>query len=178
MVNVYYALIPNGANEFNFNNFSLERKAYVKSISNKKRFLQSYYVWELLLKALEELKVNFLDSFIVNNGKWELKNNGAFFSLAHSKNVVAVSVSTDVNNGVDVQIIDDKIFRIKDRLGTDEDLSKEDLTKKWTEREVKIKNPNSKYFTHEIITDDASNKYVLSVGAEKNFNANFKKINI
>lgn len=178
MVKVFYALIPSGANDYDFNKFSLERESYVKSINNKKRFSQSYYVWKLLLTIFEKLNVDFSNGFNVVNGKWELKDKKPYFSLAHSENVVAVSVSFECKNGVDVQIIDEKIFRVKEKLGVQNDISKEDLTKKWTEREVKIKNPSSNFFIHEIITDNASNNYVLSVGAENNFIALFEKINL
>lgn len=178
MIKVYYALIPSGASNLDFNNFSLEREAYVKSITNKKRFLQSYYVWKLLLKVFNELNVDFSKGFSVENGKWELNSKSPYFSLAHSENVVTLAISFDKEVGVDVQIIDDKIFRVKDRLGVFGDISKEDLTKKWTEREIKIKSENSKYFTHEIITDCVLNSYVLSVGAKDDFIPTFEKINI
>jgi phosphopantetheinyl transferase len=142
-----------------------ERTNYIKSITNKNRKLQSYFVWRLLEFALNCEGIT-CDFSVDEKGKWFATNNEIFFSLSHSKNIVAVSISNS-EVGVDVENINDKILNVKRKfVNKDRKITCEELTILWTEKESKYKSNQSFRTKTYIITDKNGNKYALSVAAE------------
>lgn len=165
---------------FTFDGFCAKRTAYVKSITNKVRFRQSYAVWALLLYTLKELNVDTSLGFKEDNGKWSLVAEKPYFSLTHSKNLVAVAISFEEPIGVDVEEISNKMNAVKSRLNVleSDNLSARELTKIWTRREIRIKNTNSKIFNDFFLTDKEEKNYVLTVGCETETDCEIKKIEL
>lgn len=161
MIYLFYSDLGCADENYRLSDFCLARQEYLSSITDNLRFKQSYYVWKLLLFALEKLGVKN-PNFTQNNNKWELISGEYRFSLSHSKNIVCVSV-TNSNNGVDVERISNKIYKIKKKINKNSDNTLE-LTQIWTENECKIKENNCKYFKHFQISDIQENEYDVCVG--------------
>ena len=101
-------------------------------------------------------------TFLENEGVWLLKNNILNFSLAHSKNCIVVAIS-DKKVGVDVEKLDDKILKLKNKLNFESFNTVKDLTLAWTKRESLFKaTAGNNYFT-EYIIDELLDEYCLTV---------------
>lgn len=177
MAKVYYSEILDFQyyNE-NFEGFSSARREYIKSISEKRRSAQSYFVWKLLLKVAKILNfTNFDYDLEVNKCICESLK----ISLTHSGSIVAVAISNDCV-GVDVEKISDKILKLKNKLGfniKEKELTAKYLTIKWTEKESNFKaDNNAEFFSSKIINDSLNNQYVLTVASSEE-KADFIKIN-
>ena len=161
-----------------YNDFSLERAAYVKSIKDDKKRQQSFYVWKLLVKILKE---NFDKDFEIGviDGKWYDISGSVNFSLSHSNNIVAVAVSDEVELSIDVEMISDKILQLKNNCKYKHiQPNKRSLTTEWTKNECKIKSVNVNEFYHFYIDDEMKNEYVLTVGLNVDKNKNHKTENL
>lgn len=163
MVNTYYIDISkHKINNFDFKGFCDERIKYVLSIKDENRRIQSYFAWKLLLKILPYSDYSFT---LKPNGKWVEKNDKIFFSISHSKNVVSVTLS-DKPCGVDVELVSEKIYKIKNRLSNlSESLSKDELTRKFTQFEASYKSNNAPINTYFNLADEQENKYELCCSA-------------
>ena len=171
---VFYCDIGSLSDNFDFSNFSIERKNYVESYRDSKSRKQSYYVWKLLLYAIEKCGFEYNKSQFKkekSSRKWFNEKGDYYFSLSHSNNVVAVAVSKYLI-GVDVEKISEKILKVESRLLSNEDeVSKMTdaerlnfLTKKWTERECLIKiDKETSNFKSFVVNDNLGNDYVLTV---------------
>lgn len=161
MRKVYYLDIF-GKSLHDFSGFSQNRIEYIEKITDIKRKNQSYFVWKLLLKALEDNGKRILD-FIEENGVWKDANGKTNFSLTHSNNIVAVLLS-DENFGVDVETISPKILAVKKKYLLKSD-DTEELTKFWVKRECDIKSQKNQQFSYIKILDKQNNEYILGANA-------------
>ena len=98
--------------------YSVERREYLQSITDKKNSAQSYHVWLLLQCALDREsgdaeKYNFS---VTENGRWVCTNAPLFFSLSHSENAVVAALSSCGAVGADVEVIDDRILKLEKKL--------------------------------------------------------------
>ncbi|MBQ8427262.1 MAG: hypothetical protein IJX16_05840 [Clostridia bacterium] len=154
-----------------------ERKEYIKSISDEKRKRQSLLVWKLLEFAIYNVYGKKQLNFFNDNGRWYDADGKINFSLSHSNNIVAVGVS-DTPIGVDVEMVSEKILKLKAKLNPPENVENviEYLTKKWTEKESLFKAGRGKKF-ETLTVFDKSCKYFLTVCTNKN-EINFNKIDI
>ncbi len=172
MKKVFYFEIQVDNHNLILNDFCQTRIVYLNTIKDENRKLQSYYVWKLLLKALELEGVKHKNDFVLLEKKWILPNNKINFSLSHSKNFVAICISSE-EIGVDVQIIQDKILKVKKYLNSDtNDLT--NLTIEWVKKECEIKSCFYPEFSFVNLQDKYDNKYILGVNAK---NVEFIKIN-
>lgn len=168
MVKVYFADISNF--DFDTNELPLicdkQRITYIESINDAKRKKQSFFVWLLLEYVLRadfnvfEPKFSFIDE------KWALKSDNIKFSIAHSENIVAISISNSGQAiGVDVEIVSDKILKLQKLFNnSNENVDLKDfLTIKWTEKESKFKSQNQNNFSTCKIYDNNGCTYFLTV---------------
>ncbi len=174
MIYLFYSDISVASENYDFIDFCSERKSYLCSITDNLRFKQSFYVWKLLLRAFDFLGEK-TEVFTENNGKWRLLGSKFNFSLSHSKNIVCVSISKKLN-GVDVEMISNKILNVKKKLNVNTDDVNE-LTKMWTERECSIKEKRCKSYKHFLVADALNNNYDVCVGFQnENENIILRKI--
>lgn len=102
LVDVYTAPIPEG--EIGAVLCPL-RRAQIHETKSQKQKHQRYYVWKLLEYAAKNsfgLNAETLNFSRGNNGKWSCSS--FYFSLSHSRNAVAVAIST-IPVGVDLECI-------------------------------------------------------------------------
>ena len=175
MEKIYYCFINLDNKNFDFIGFTNNRIDYINSITDNRRKNQSYYVWKLLLFALQDLGITNKLQFSCKNGKWFIVNSKIHFSLSHSDNIVAVVVS-DKSVGIDVEKVLPKSLKLQKRYQKiDKEFDSLDLhekmlflTKKWTEEECSFKNPstfNKVYST--IIKDSIGTEFVLSCTSDE-----------
>ena len=144
------------------------RSKYIESIVDEKRKRQCYYAWLLLSKMLLQLNINInsLD-FNVKEGKWYCINSNIFFNISHSNNIVAVSLSDETDNAVDVQVCRESILKTakkycKNQLKKIENMS--DIlacTQAWTLFELGYKGNFENKVSFET-KDKLQNSYILS----------------
>ena len=163
------------------------RKEYVLKITDEKRKIQSILVWKLLEYALSSFNLTNFEFFQDKSGKWSLENGEKInFSLTHSHNIVAVAVSDEGSVGLDVEKISEKIVPTK-KLYTANEINttlkaypnfniEEILTFLWTKKESAFKSNINYGFYTEKITDEAKNRYILTVCSE--YSAEVEQINI
>ena len=112
-----------------------------------------------------------IDDEIVYDGKRpHFNNNGIYFSISHSENLVVVAFD-EAPVGVDVEFIKPRNF---EKLAERYNIKIEtplDFYKWWTAYEAKYKNPNGKFVT----TFELLPEYICSVAASKSFT--LKEIN-
>ena len=194
MVKVYYLDISklNMPNCSDFDSLPLSRKNYLLSINDKTLQKQSYYVFKLLIKALDLNGISHKNEFIVDNNIWQLKSKDISFSLSHSKNIVAVAISKDFI-GLDVEKIDSKLTKVEKLFNLSKiDNSLENITKLWTEKESLYKlnsicNLNGEKiniekedcnFNSKLINDNDNFQYYITLSSVKNIQCNFTKMEL
>jgi len=174
MTKIYYADFScEKQDNLSFKDFGEERKDYLSSITNKNRFLQSFYCWKLLLYALNLHKIDFSCGFCQNkNGAWRFKDENLkiYFSLSHCETVVVVAVS-DFPVGVDTEKYSQKILFLCDKYkGEIDPNNKEDkisaLIKLWTEKESVYKVKSAKFLNFYTIENNTGEKFGLSVAGK------------
>lgn len=140
-----------------------ERKVYIESIKDEKRKIQSLLVWRLLEFSIKKFfEKNF--SFVNEYGKWKVVDGNFNFSITHSNNIVAVCISDAMPVGVDVEMLSEKILKVKTLFDENKCFNDEVdyLTLKWTEKESAFKcTEKGKTFSSHIF-DKLNNKYYLS----------------
>ncbi|MBQ7236680.1 MAG: hypothetical protein IJX03_05965 [Clostridia bacterium] len=167
MIKVYYCVVTEfSCDEELIKSLPTVRQEYVNSITDKKRQAQSVYVWKLLEYALnKDFNLKLIEFYQNLDGAWALKKNEVFFSLAHSKNIVAVAVSNVKPIGIDVEQCSDKILKVEKILNAKcENFSKIDaLTLQWTKKESLYKAKSGKNYSYIKIGDNCGNSYYLTV---------------
>ncbi len=166
--------------------FSEERRQYINQINAHDRKRQSIIAWELLLRAINAVFPNYKPDFSVNErGKWFDKNSKVFFSISHSKNIVAVSLS-DCETGLDIEKVTERILSLKNNAFfsdfTSENKNDEalELTKFWIKKECFYKsglNGGEQIFTLE----DGFDLYAccaVFAGGDFDINLDLIKINL
>ncbi len=148
-----------------------KRLEYINSISCVERKKQSVYSWWLLGKALESINLDItsFDFDVDSNGRWFEKTSSFVFSISHSKNIVCVALSINSPVAIDVEECGNKILgvsslfpEINPKKSTVENIR--DLTKKWTERECRIKEPLLNSLESFYVNDNKLNNYCITIG--------------
>lgn len=104
----------------------------------------SIVAWDMIEKLMAKNGINAYDYdyAVDDNGKPYLVDCPLYFSISHSKNVVAVSVC-DTEVGVDVQHIVDDYDKIAKKVCTKNELeqikTKRDFLRVWTHKEATVK---------------------------------------
>lgn len=93
----YKILDKSVLDSFGYKNFTNEKKRYVHNLT--------YY---LLDKILEMYDINDR-KIVIDNNKPILINSEKFFSISHSHNYIAISIS-DFNCGLDIEFIKDREY--------------------------------------------------------------------
>ena len=155
----------------------LERDIEVQSILNLKVKKEKYFAWKLLEFAIAKSMNKKIDELVFEKnefGKWLTKD--FFFSISHSKDVVAVAISSE-EVGVDIELLT-KPKRIERILTEEEkelfcklkeDKREEFLIEKWSQKESVFKRSNSKGFCPSKINtlkEKVSSKKILIGGNE------------
>ena len=131
---------------FNYEDFCKQRIEYLSTITDPKRKKQSFFVWRLLLNVIGEFGLD-PSKLIFNktsSGKW-VCDRGLFFCLSHSDDIVAVSVSDDLLNSIDVQVCKPSIIATVKKINKNNAINSKfmsdiiDATKHWTLFELKTK---------------------------------------
>lgn len=172
MEKVYYTFIEFDNESLDYSTFSLCRKEYLDSISDKKRKTQSFYAWKLLLYALKNFSYRVNLDFYRVGDKFFLKDEQVKFSITHSNRMVAVIVSQD-NCGIDAELVSDKILKIESKLIEDSqekmfnklnpEEKKDVLTRLWTENEAIFKSGGVRKINFtEVFLNENSEKYILA----------------
>ncbi len=173
MLKVYYSDIKDCVLDNNLiATLPEERREYVRLISNDKRKKQSLFVWKLLEKVLELNEISVSCFSRKADGEWFAKENEIKFSLSHSVNIVAVSIS-DSDVGIDVEECNEKLLKVKKMLlskDNNENCTVELLARLWTEKESKYKAKINGIMSNITLFNDTS-KYVLSVCGCESVNA-------
>ncbi len=146
-----------------FSDIDKLRREYLLSISNENRRKQSYFVWRVLEKALASEKY-YNPIFCFDNGKWMVKGDECYFSLAHSSNVVCCAISKNPI-GVDVELINDKLLRLKNRYSIEENSGDEllSIAECWTREEARFKASVDNEIKSCVIETSCGERYFLSV---------------
>jgi 4'-phosphopantetheinyl transferase len=180
MLKVYYSDISNCVLDDNLiATLPKERREYVCSINDVNRRKQSLFVWKLLETALKDNDIEASSFTREKSGEWVSCNSEIKFSLSHSNNIVAVSIS-DANVGVDVERCSEKLLKVKGKLLDNklENCSVDLLAKLWTEKESKYKAKIDGIMSN-ITIFEGTNKYILSVcGSESVIDSQIYKINL
>lgn len=188
-IKIYYAQIPDKPLNITINK---ARRDYVDSFKDEFAKAQRYWASVLLDKALADCDIDgkTCKLELTESGKWIC--DGAKFSISHSKNLIAVSVSS-INHGVDVEFFDPNRFNFKlaQRIMTDtekllppNDFTPEKVIELWTKKESIFKLGVDKksisdilveaYLTKTYAINLAGDKYVLSCATD-NKSATFCK---
>ncbi len=192
-VDVYYATIPVKGKVSKV--YPSERNNEILSTANPSLKLQKYYVWKLLEYATKEsfkLKFNKLNFTKKENGQWICDK--FYFSISHSGEVVAVSVS-NYPTGIDVENLNKtrsltvakRVFHEAEQKEFDNLLEDERLNyfiTKWTQKESEFKRlAKDKFSPKEIDTNNiisyslnlGGENFMLSVSSENQGNPRIKK---
>ena len=121
-------------------------------------------------------------------GKPQIVNNPINFSISHTRNLVAVICSTTKDVAVDIEMIQDKIVKIKHKFIHSNDFEQGDdlerLAMIWSAKETIYKHYHTKTlysFKEQIVIESYSNnamKYKLSISQnQKHSEVFYKKIN-
>jgi phosphopantetheinyl transferase len=151
---VYYAKIPK---KYTLEKvYPLSRQKEIDSVTNIKVKEQKYFVWKLLSVSLNHLFGLDIKQFNMRkkpSGKWVSKD--IYFSLSHSKNVVAVAISCEPV-GVDLQAMVDLRGKLENKALTkkekqefnllQEEQKQEYLITKWAQKESVFKMKNRLVF--------------------------------
>ncbi|MEQ8623486.1 MAG: 4'-phosphopantetheinyl transferase superfamily protein [Vicingaceae bacterium] len=108
--------------------------------TNEKRKVEWMTIRYLLLQIHNELDDIIYDA----HGKPHFKKSSSHLSISHSHNMVAVSIHEKEVCGIDIQLISDKIIRIKQKFlnSTEQSVTKNDpeqLTIYWSCKEALFK---------------------------------------
>ena len=176
-IDVYIAKIPFDTEEIIL--YPPARQEEVLGCTNEKVRRHKYYVWKLLLYALEKslsLKGEDIVFEKTKEGKWICP--ACFFSLSHSENIVAVALSENTV-GVDVEKIRPVNSSVLKKL-VNEKASVEEFFKKWTEKESVFKAFGRKYGGNYFLQTQTlpleEEKYVLSVVTEEEGQVNLIQV--
>ena len=118
--------------------YPIERNNEIMACCSEKVRREKYYVWKLLEVAIEDylgVKITEL-TFEKNGRKWVC--NKCYFSLSHSKDVVAVGIS-NYPIGVDIQYVE-TISNISSKILADGEDG--DLLELWCKKEALYKAGN------------------------------------
>ena len=151
---IYYAKIPK---KYTFEKvYPLLREKEILNTSNQKIKEQKYFVWKLLSVSLNHLFGMDIKQFNIrkkSSGKWVCKD--IYFSLSHSKKVVAVAISCEPI-GVDLQAIvgvkggfENKTLTSKEKNEyslLEDEKKQEFLITKWAQKESVFKMQNKLVF--------------------------------
>ena len=183
MANVYVKKISDFANlNVDLSNINKTRKEYLEKLASKSQ-KTSYYAWVLLKeKVIEEFNLDIDELQLIYNEHGKPLFKEFYFNISHSKNLIAVGLSSNPI-GVDIQVIEGKdVSKISKKLEIEED----DIPafyKVFSSIEAKGKKEGvgifpsslkSKNYTisKQLMISDETNSYVLSVDCED------EKINI
>ena len=182
---VYYAKIPQ---KYTFERvYPLARQKDIDSATNQKVKEQKYFVWKLLSVSLFHIFGMDIKEFNIRktaSGKWVCKD--IYFSLSHSKRVVAVAISNQPV-GIDLQAmvnvksgLENKILSADEKqefLTQDEPLKERFLITKWAQKESvfkmqnklafkpsSIETKNYSFVNHNFTIGDS--EYILSVSGK------------
>lgn len=155
---------------------------YLSTITNKARKRQSRLARLLLLYALKKEGIK-ADNFVkMQNGRWEIGDDfgerKVDFSISHSYDFVAVALSNTDKIGIDIEKVDKKIIKIKEKLlgdkffTTEEENAKilaETLTTEWTIKEslYKAELDRERAIINTKVIENNREKYILSVAYSK-----------
>ena len=147
MLKVFYTILPDEKVEKTGN---LIRDEEILSCNNQTVKKQKFFVWKLLLKGLELSGINAdeIEFFKEPSGKWTADK--IHFSLSHSKNALAVAISSSPV-GVDIE----KIIELGFKKLNEDDINR-GLYGHLPEEELSIL--NSKYVINIEAYDESKNR--------------------
>ena len=177
LADLYISAIPDKPIE---SVYPTERQNYIYSTKNEELQKQRYYVWKLLEYALKNSfgysmeNINFKFN---KSGKWECDK--CFFSLSHTKDIVAVALSEKVI-GTDIESTERQVSptlynKILTEKETDEYLSlnekdqKEFILKKWCQKESIFKIQSENVFNPKKIETDKNFKSDIFIKNNKTY---------
>ena len=135
MINILYKKITSDIDVSNIPENELNR---IAKYGSKKRRDESLNGLFLLGKVLEMYGINTYELSYTEKGKPYIDNLKYHFNISHSNEYVVCAVS-DKEVGIDIEMIKDKIIKIKPKI-TDEDIDDPNrLTELWTLKESFIK---------------------------------------
>ena len=140
----------------------------IREARHLKYFLTTIEQFGSEMRQKQWLAVRVLTDILQKNATIEYLDSGKptiydkFISISHSGKRVAVAISDSREVGVDIQLIDSKVERIKHKFLNDEELNKfstlEDLTIVWSIKEAlyKLYGDGSPYFKtdYNVLTID------------------------
>jgi phosphopantetheinyl transferase len=147
----------------------------LETISNLKRKTEWLTVRALLINHLKQN----VDIIYDNENKPHLYNYPLAISISHSHERVAISLNNNDNNGIDIQLITDKIFRIKNKFLSTKELDNinnndiKTLTAYWSLKEAlfKVYGKNDIYLKDniEILNYNPTNQSAIGLIKIKNY---------
>jgi phosphopantetheine--protein transferase-like protein len=162
IVDVYFTVIPD---EIVGEIYPDSRRQLVENTTNVELKKQRFYVWKLLEYALDRslgIKIKNIDMFKNKNGKWFC--NECFFSLSHTKGLVAVAISKKPV-GIDIEIFERKVHeKLHEKVFTSSEfekynsLSEQDkeqfFVKTWCSKESIFKKSDEEHFRPNSLETD------------------------
>ncbi len=156
-----------------------ERQREIESVSNQEVKKEKYFVWKLLLFAIQKKFDADLESIVFTkneSGKWACDR--CEFSLSHSKGVVCVAISS-FPVGVDVERVEKPKRDISGKILSEEELEEfksldknekdKFLISRWTNKESIFKMKDKKTYSFEEFKSyggDVFQKFI-EVGGEE-----------
>lgn len=134
---------------FDMSIFTPERQKTLLGFKSKKRQFEYYFSRVLWLSFKTDEKIIYLPS-----GKPTLTNG--FISMTHSGNMVAIALSKNQDIGIDLEMISQKIDKVKHKILHPKDTYKnlQELTQLWTIKEsvYKLFDGSDVFFMNNVLT--------------------------
>lgn len=130
----------------------------------------------ILLKTLLKNIYNITDSVLDDNGKPYIKNSPLFFSISHSKNIIAIAFNDNDSSklGLDIEYMRDcNYLKILKYYGVtvENDITSEEFFQIWTAYEAEYKSG-----VHSKIKSFRYDNYVYTLSYETNSEISVNKV--
>ena len=152
---------------------NLDKEDQIKCASFKNDQRQKHFI---AVRILCEILIGPSKILYREGGKPSLLDDGQHISISHSHDYVAVLISSSPQIGIDIQQIEDKILRIRNRFVNDDDKliidfhNTEDLTLLWCVKEslYKINGDPTVFFNEHMRIDKLTSKLDSRIEASIN----------
>lgn len=170
----------------NLTNINKKRAEYLSNLKGNTQLI-SYCSWIFLKEIIKEnynLNIDELDLCYNDFKKPYFKDNPFFFNISHSKDIIAIAISSK-EVGVDIQVIENNTYvnRLAKKMNLNDDIY--EVIKKFSSLEAYYKKigtglypsqlTNNIQITHQEILNINNQDYVLSVSFD---DESFKVVHI
>jgi phosphopantetheinyl transferase len=157
--------------DFDLSIFTHERQKILLGFKSKKRQFEYYFSRLLWLSFKLDEKIIYLPS-----GKPTLTDG--FISMTHSGNMVAIALSKHQDIGIDLEMISQKIDKVKHKILHPKDAYKnlQELTQLWIVKEsvYKLFDGSDVFFMNNVLTKELKHDFAIAYCDIKDYNMQAK----